>query len=153
MHLSFVKHHKVSKCKVLQVGWDEGIERSPAGERFGCTFRGEIDPEPTTHTHSPESQPCPGLHAKEQPACPGRWSWPSLLLWHPSWIPASSSGVPSRANTWICWSGVSVGPQTGSVGWKSSWGRQAETAGIFQPGEGKALGRSYCSLSIFKGGL
>lgn len=57
MHFSFVKHRKVSKCKVLQVHWDEGIESSPAGKGLGCTFRWETDPEPTAHAYSPESQP------------------------------------------------------------------------------------------------
>lgn len=148
MHFSFVKYHQVSKCKALQLSWDEGIESSPAGEGLGCTLGWEMDPEPRTHTHSPESQPCPGLPAEKWPACQGKWSWPSsLVLWHPTWMTTSSSGVLSRAK--CCWGGFSVGPWTRAVagtalceGWES-W--------VFAACRRESSGEIIAAFQYFKG--
>ena len=51
----------------------------------------------------------------------GTWFCPfTLLLWDPTWSPASSSGAPNIARTWRCWSGSRGGSQRWSEGWRIS---------------------------------
>lgn len=138
MHFSFVKYHQVSKCKALQLSWDEGIESSPAGEGLGCTLGWEMDPEPRTHTHSPESQPCPGLPAEKCQHVKG--GDPDPLLWYcdtpPGWLHPvlGSSAEQSAAGVGSVW-----GHEHGQ--WLEQLFVKAERAGCLQPAEEKALGR------------
>jgi len=88
------------------------------------------------------------------PAGQGRWFRPATpLWWEPTWSPASSSGAPSTRRTWTCWSGSRGGHKNhGRAGTPLLQGK-AERLGLVQPGEEKAAGRPYSSLSVPEGGL
>ena len=84
----------------------------------------------------------------------GRWFCPSTPLWSDSaGSPASSSGALSTGQTWSCWNGFRGGHSNDlRAGIPLLWGK-AERVDTVQPGEEKAAGRPYCSISVLKGGL
>ena len=88
------------------------------------------------------------------PAGRGRWFCPSTLLcWDSAWSPASSSGALIAAKTWTCWSGSRGGHENDQRAGATLLWRKAERVGLVQPWEEKVAGRSYCGLSVLKGGL
>ena len=108
-----------------------------------------------TWTNNVRSQPrkptVPWAASREaRPAGWGRGFCPfTPLWWDPTWSPASSSGVPNISRTWTCWRGSRGGGHKNDQGDGTPllWGK-AERVGAVKPGEEKAVGRHYSSLSV-----
>jgi len=65
--------------------------------------------------------------------------------------PALEPSALSTREMWTCWSVSRGGPQNDLRAGAPLLRGQAETAGAVQPGEEKAAGRPYCSLSVHEG--
>ena len=83
----------------------------------------------------------PGVHRKRGGQQGQGGDCPSLFC--PREAPSVSRlGASNTEKMWSCWRGSRGGPQ-----------RQAEGAGLVQPGEEKTERRPHCSLPVFKWGL
>jgi len=74
-------------------------------------------------------------------------------LVRPPRSPASSSGALSTGQTWTCWSRARGDHKDDPRAGAPLLQGQAKRVGGVQPGEEKAAGTPYSSLSILKGGL
>ena len=160
-HVKLMRFNK-AKGKVLHLGrgnhWHqdrlghERIESSPAEEDLGILVDEKLHMSQQGALNSPEGQPYPGLLQKKHgQQVEGGDSAPLLCSGETlSGVlrPALESSAQERHGP------VGAGPEEGHKndqrdGTPLLWGK-AERVGVVQPGEEKAPGRPYCSLSIQK---
>ena len=155
--VNLMKFNKV-KCNILHLDWGNSkhkywkTESSPEEKDLGVLTDEKLNP--AMCAHSPEASHILGCTKSDVTS--RLWEvilqlysalvWPHLESWVQLWGSQHERHGPVRARP-------EEGHKNDQMAAVRLLWRQAKRVGVFQPGEEKALGRSYCSLPVPEGGL